>query len=138
MLTVSSIAHVAIRVKDVDASLDFYINKLGFKEMMRLDRDGKLWLVYLRVTDDQFLEVFPDGEGGPDQPTSVDLEAAAKAAGLAYVYFPVATMMVTPAQVTRYQALCADLPHPIAAFCAAGGRANVLFQAVGCRVGRPG
>ena len=80
----------------------------------------------------------PDGEGGPDQPTSVDLEAAAKAAGLAYVYFPVATMMVTPAQVTRYQALCADLPHPIAAFCAAGGRANVLFQAVGCRVGRPG
>ncbi|RYE07840.1 MAG: VOC family protein [Hyphomicrobiales bacterium] len=65
MLTVSSIAHVAIRVKDVEKSLDFYVNKLGFKEMMRLDRDGKLWLVYLRVTDDQFLEIFPDGEGGP-------------------------------------------------------------------------
>jgi lactoylglutathione lyase len=63
MLTVSSIAHVAIRVKDATRTLDFYTNKLGFSEMMRLDRDGRLWLVYLRITDDQFLEVFPDGEG---------------------------------------------------------------------------
>jgi lactoylglutathione lyase len=63
MLTVSSIAHVAIRVKDAACTLDFYTNKLGFSEMMRLDRDGRLWLVYLRITDDQFLEVFPDGEG---------------------------------------------------------------------------
>ncbi|WP_037088358.1 VOC family protein [Neorhizobium vignae] len=63
MLTVSSIAHVAIRVKDIDRTLDFYINKLGFSEMMRLDKDGKLWLVYLRITDDQYLEVFPEGEG---------------------------------------------------------------------------
>jgi lactoylglutathione lyase len=63
MLTVSSIAHVAIRVKDAARTLEFYTNKLGFSEMMRLDRDGRLWLVYLRITDDQFLEVFPDGEG---------------------------------------------------------------------------
>ena len=63
MLTVSSIAHVAIRVKDIASILDFYCNKLGFAEMLRLDRDGRLWLVYLRITDDQYLEVFPDGEG---------------------------------------------------------------------------
>ena len=63
MLTISSIAHVAIRVKDIDRTLDFYINKLGFSEMMRLDKDGRLWLVYLRITDDQYLEVFPEGEG---------------------------------------------------------------------------
>lgn len=79
----------------------------------------------------------PDGEGGPSQPTSAEIEAAAKAAGMSYVHVPVASMMITPEQVTRYQALCADLPHPIVAFCAAGGRANALFQAVGCRVGRP-
>lgn len=65
MLTVTHIAHVAIRVADVERSLDFYINKLGFDELMRLDRDGRLWLIYLRITDDQYLEVFPDGEGGP-------------------------------------------------------------------------
>ena len=63
MLTVSSIAHVAIRVKDVDRSLDFYVSKLGMREMMRLDRDGRLWLLYLRITDTQFLEVFPEGVG---------------------------------------------------------------------------
>jgi lactoylglutathione lyase len=63
MLTVSSIAHVAIRVKDVPRTLDFYVGKLGMREMMRLDREGSLWLLYLRITDTQFLEVFPDGVG---------------------------------------------------------------------------
>src|SRR5688572_21309456 len=57
---ITGIGHVAIRVKDVDRALDFYVNRLGFAEMMRLDRDGRLWLVYLRITDDQYLEVFPD------------------------------------------------------------------------------
>lgn len=65
MLTVSRITHVAIRVKDVEATLDFYVNKLGFQRLMHLDRDGRLWLVYLRITDTQYLEVFPEGEGGP-------------------------------------------------------------------------
>ena len=63
MLTVSAITHVAIRVKDVARTLDFYTKKLGFTEMLRLDREGRLWLVYLRITDDQYLEVFPEGEG---------------------------------------------------------------------------
>lgn len=66
MNSITSLAHVALKVKDLDRSLDFYVGKLGFKEMMRLDKpDGSPgpWLVYLRITDDQFLELFPDGEG---------------------------------------------------------------------------
>lgn len=63
MLTVSCIAHVAIRVKDVAPTLDFYVGRLGFEEMMRIDRDGRLWLLYLRITDTQYLEVFPEGAG---------------------------------------------------------------------------
>lgn len=63
MLTVSSIGHVAIRVKEIGRTLDFYVGKLGFKEMMRIDRDGKLWIVYLRITDTQFLEIFPGASG---------------------------------------------------------------------------
>ncbi len=52
------------RVKDLDKSLDFYINKLGFPEMMRLHHDdGSVFLVYLRITDTQYLEVFPGAEG---------------------------------------------------------------------------
>jgi lactoylglutathione lyase len=63
MLTVASIAHVAIRVKDPERSLAFYVGHLGMQEMLRLDRDGRLWLLYLRITDTQFLEIFPEGEG---------------------------------------------------------------------------
>jgi lactoylglutathione lyase len=66
MKGVLQIAHVALKVKSLDASLDFYVNKLGFQEMMRLPKpDGSpgVWLVYLRITDDQYLELFPDGEG---------------------------------------------------------------------------
>lgn len=64
MRTVVGIGHVAIRVTDVERTLDFYVGKLGFREMMRLERDGRLWLLYLRVTETQFIEVFPEGEGG--------------------------------------------------------------------------
>jgi lactoylglutathione lyase len=60
---ITSIGHVAIRVRDIDRSLAFYVDQLGFEEMFRLDRDGRLWIVYLRITDDQFLELFPDGAG---------------------------------------------------------------------------
>ena len=60
----TGLGHVAIRVKDIDRTLSFYKTKLGFEEMLRLHRDnGDLWLVYLRVTDDQYLEVFPYAVG---------------------------------------------------------------------------
>ena len=64
MLTVSAITHIAIKVKDVERSLAFYVGQLGFSEMLRLHRDnGELWLVYLRITDTQYLEIFPNGQG---------------------------------------------------------------------------
>jgi lactoylglutathione lyase len=68
----TGIGHVAIRVKDVERSLDFYIGRLGFKEMLRLERDGRLWLLYLRITDEQYLEIFPDavGERAPSAETN--------------------------------------------------------------------
>ena len=63
MQGIVGLAHVAIKVTDLDRSLDFYINKLGFPEMLRLNKDdGSTWLVYLRITDDQYLEVFPGAE----------------------------------------------------------------------------
>jgi lactoylglutathione lyase len=64
MVKFESLGHVAIRVKDMQRSLDFYIGLLGFKEMLRLNyADGSLFLVYLRITDTQYLELFPDGVG---------------------------------------------------------------------------
>jgi lactoylglutathione lyase len=63
-LGLAGIGHVALKVADVGRSLEFYRDRLGFAEMMRLNNDdGSLWLVYLRITDTQFLELFPGGQG---------------------------------------------------------------------------
>ncbi len=64
------LGHIALRVNDLDKSLAFY-QKLGFREMTRLLNDqGEAWIVYLRINDDQYLELFPKGvkrpESGPD------------------------------------------------------------------------
>ena len=61
---VTGLGHAAIRARDLEAMLDFYTGTLGFQEMFRLNHDdGSLMLVYVRVTDDQFLEFFPNGSG---------------------------------------------------------------------------
>jgi lactoylglutathione lyase len=60
---ITGIGHVALKVYDLEKSLEFYRDKLGFAEMMRMDHpDGGIWLVYLRITDDQFIEIFPGAE----------------------------------------------------------------------------
>ena len=68
MKNVKAIGHVAVSVKDIERSMDFYVNKLGFDEMFRLERDGRLWIVYLRITDTQFIELFPEGVGDSAPP----------------------------------------------------------------------
>jgi lactoylglutathione lyase len=61
---IQSIAHWALRVANLDRSLAFYRDTLGFGEMLRLFEDnGDPWLVYLRITDTQFVELFPGGVG---------------------------------------------------------------------------
>ena len=45
--------HTMVRVTDLDASLDFYCNKLGLKEVRRVDNDkGRFTLVFLCAPDD--------------------------------------------------------------------------------------
>jgi lactoylglutathione lyase len=102
-LGLTGIGHVALKVVDIERSLEFYRDRLGFAEMMRLDReDGSLWLVYLRITDTQFIELFPGGEGarapGPERVAinhfcleSADIQATAdalRAAGIALTVEP--------------------------------------------------
>ena len=60
-----SLGHVAFKVNDLDASVNFY-NTIGFPEMLRLlDAEGKPWIVYHRINDNLYLELFPGGDGGP-------------------------------------------------------------------------
>ena len=45
--------HTMLRVRDLDAALDFYCNKLGLKEVRRIVSDqGKFTLVFLAAADD--------------------------------------------------------------------------------------
>ena len=71
----------------------------------------------------------PDFEGGPDQPTSASIEAAAQAAGLAYVHLPVAPGHQTPEEIARFGELLATLPKPLLAFCRSGTRSGKLYRA---------
>jgi lactoylglutathione lyase len=46
--------HTMLRVRDLNAALDFYCNKLGLKEVMRRDDDkGRFTLVFLAGPEDE-------------------------------------------------------------------------------------
>jgi len=71
----------------------------------------------------------PDFEGGPDQPSSAAIEAAAVAAGLRYAHLPVSPAVQTPEEIARFAALLDELPKPVLAFCRSGTRSGKLFRA---------
>jgi uncharacterized protein (TIGR01244 family) len=71
----------------------------------------------------------PDFEHGPDQPTNAAIEAAAKAAGLAYRFLPVDGGYQSPEEIAAMAQLLAELPRPILAFCRSGARSARLYGA---------
>ncbi|MEJ6002382.1 TIGR01244 family sulfur transferase [Paucibacter soli] len=71
----------------------------------------------------------PDFEGGPDQPTAAQMEAAALAAGLAYAYLPVNGAYQSPEEIAQFKQLLELLPKPVLAFCRSGARSTRLFMA---------
>lgn len=61
---ITGLTHAAVRVTDIDRSLEFYTQKLGLAEQFRLTgEDGRPWLVYLKVGEDSFIELFPGAQG---------------------------------------------------------------------------
>lgn len=70
----------------------------------------------------------PDFEGGPEQPTSAAIEAAAQAAGLAYRHLPVSGVYQTPEEAAEMARLLAELPRPVLLFCRSGARSAKLFD----------
>jgi lactoylglutathione lyase len=50
--------HTMVRVTDVEASLDFYVNKLGLKELRRIDNEaGRFSLIFLAAPGDESAQV---------------------------------------------------------------------------------
>lgn len=54
----AGIAHVAIRVSDLQRSRDFF-HKLGFEEAFALDRGGAPTEAFFKINDRQFIELYP-------------------------------------------------------------------------------
>ncbi len=68
----------------------------------------------------------PDGEV-PGQPASAELEAAARAAGIAYYYLPVTAMDFPGPDASTIKNLFSDETHPVFAFCRTGTRCANLW-----------
>ncbi|MEC7119650.1 MAG: TIGR01244 family sulfur transferase [Pseudomonadota bacterium] len=70
----------------------------------------------------------PDLEGGADQPTSAQIEDAARAAGLHYVFQPIVPNQVTQFDIEVFARHYNELPKPILMFCRTGNRSSGLYQ----------
>ncbi|PAU66475.1 TIGR01244 family protein [Pseudomonas sp. PIC25] len=68
----------------------------------------------------------PDGEG-EGQPTSAEMEAAAKASGLDYHYLPVISGQIGDDDVAAFTALLDQVRGPVLAFCRTGTRSTSLW-----------
>lgn len=70
----------------------------------------------------------PDLEGGNDQPTSAQLEEAARNAGIDYVFQPVVAGQITQLDIEAFARHYNELPKPILMFCRTGNRSSNLYQ----------
>ncbi len=69
----------------------------------------------------------PDGEG-VDQPTHIELEAAAKASGIHFRYLPIDKGMIRDEQVDEFVQAFNEMPRPVLGFCRSGMRSTSLWS----------
>jgi len=68
----------------------------------------------------------PDAEA-PDQPTSAEIEAAARAAGLAYHTIPVGRDGVSEEMIEATRRVLAEAGGPVLCYCRSGTRSTTLW-----------
>ena len=57
-MKIKSLAHVCIKTRDLDRTLEFYCGILGFQKAFDFTRNGKVIGFYVKATNDTFIEVF--------------------------------------------------------------------------------
>lgn len=68
----------------------------------------------------------PDGES-PDQPDGATIEAAARAAGLAYHAIPLGREGVSPQMIAQTKAVLEGSAGPVFCYCRSGTRSTTLW-----------
>ena len=65
---VKRIAHLAIEISNLEKSLAFYVDTLGFEYMFdNKDENGLITMVYLKVCEGTFIELFATGIHKPEK-----------------------------------------------------------------------
>jgi lactoylglutathione lyase len=78
MAIIRNLTHIGLRVKNLDASIAFYCDALGFEEVFTMKKrvlydmlaaggdpvpdrsdEDSTWLAYLRIHNEQYMELFP-------------------------------------------------------------------------------
>ncbi|MGH9597218.1 MAG: VOC family protein [Edaphobacter sp.] len=106
----NGIAHVAIRVHDLAASTAFY-EKLGFEQAFDLKKDGVSYESFIKIDDQQFIELYPATAENPDIGF---LHLCFEGADLNAIYDDYISRGLTPTAVRK-----------------AGGAGNLLFTMAG-------
>jgi uncharacterized protein (TIGR01244 family) len=75
----------------------------------------------------------PDGEE-PNQPEAAEIQASAKAAGLAYEHIPVAGG-ISNAQIERMAKVLGEAEGPVLAFCRSGTRSTYIWALARAQLG---
>src|SRR5882757_10271516 len=95
--TFNGIAHVAIRVHDLAASVAFY-QKLGFEQAFDLRKDNVPYESFIKINDNQFIELYPVT---PKDPTPGFLHLCFEGVDLKAIYDDYASHGLTPTAVRK-------------------------------------
>jgi len=93
----NGIAHVAIRVHDLAASVAFY-QKLGFEQAFDLRKDNIPYESFIKINDNQFIELYPVT---PKDPIPGFLHLCFEGANLNAIYDDYVTHGLTPTAVRK-------------------------------------
>ncbi len=96
----AGIAHVAIRVRDIAATRDFYA-RLGFQEAFSLSKDGVIAESFIKINDHQFIELYPVTKLNPNP---AFLHVCFEASDLSAVYDDYVSHGLTPVPIRTAEA----------------------------------
>jgi catechol 2,3-dioxygenase-like lactoylglutathione lyase family enzyme len=97
----AGVAHIAIRVRSLDASIEFY-NKLGYEEAFNLKgKDDKVTESFIKINDHQFIELYPADPSNPKTAIIGFLHVCFEGDDLQAIYEDYVAHGLTPTKVRK-------------------------------------